>query len=101
MEFMLPIIAAAALCFAGAATADDDVGQSKMAKLVAAGKILPPDQLEAAALSKHPGGRIHKGEVEEKDRGYVYEAEITDNNGVEWDVDIDASNGMVLKDKRD
>ena len=32
---------------------------------------------------------------------YIYQVELRDGQGQEWDVDIDASTGDVLKDERD
>ncbi|MGB3598636.1 MAG: PepSY domain-containing protein, partial [Pseudomonas neustonica] len=32
---------------------------------------------------------------------YVYQVEILDGQGQEWDVDMDASNGEVLEHKQD
>ncbi|MGH8375897.1 MAG: PepSY domain-containing protein, partial [Pseudomonas sp.] len=33
--------------------------------------------------------------------GYEYEIELRDAKNVEWDVEIDASNGKVLENKQD
>ncbi|HEY0179673.1 MAG TPA: PepSY domain-containing protein [Dokdonella sp.] len=94
-------LAAAALAFGGAATAKD-LSTDEVAALVEQGKILPTEKLDAAALAKHPGASIEQGaEVERHRRGYVYEIEVTDPSGVEWDMDIDAATGKVLKDERD
>lgn len=93
--------ALAALVFSTALAATD-LNTTEVAALVAQGKILSGEKLNAAALAKHPGGVIEQGsEVEQHRRGYIYEVEITDANGAEWDMELDATTGAVLKNKRD
>lgn len=78
-----------------------DLTATEIAELVKAGTILSRDKLEAAALADYPGGRIEDGEVEKHRRGYVYEVEVIAANGEEWDLDVDATNGKVLKRDQD
>lgn len=79
-----------------------DVPPTELEALVKSGAVLPQDKLDAAALAKHPGGTVQPGgEVEKHRRGYVYEVEILDAQGVEWDIDVDAKTGTVLKNERD
>jgi uncharacterized membrane protein YkoI len=52
-------------------------------------------------LAKHPGGTIHETELEEEYGKYIYQVELRDNKGVEWDVEFDASTGQILKDHQD
>lgn len=95
------VLAAAALTLGIAAAARDHTGD-QVAALVKDGHILALGKLDAAALAQHAGGSIEQGaEVEQHRRGYVYEVEITDMHGVEWDLEIDAATDKVLKNGRD
>lgn len=92
----------AALALSCATASAKDLSADEVAALARQGKILPKEQLDAAALARHPGGTIEPGaEVEQHRRGYVYEVEVTDAKGVEWDLDIDATTGKILKNERD
>ena len=57
--------------------------------------------LNEAALALHPGGTIDDAELEEKGGRYIYEVEVYDAQGVEWDLDLDAATGEVLKNRKD
>lgn len=95
------VIAIAALTLAAGASAKD-LSADEVVALSKAGTILSKEKLDAAALAKHPGGKIEDGaEVEKHRRGYVYEVEVIDASGNEWDMDIDAANGRVLKNEQD
>jgi uncharacterized membrane protein YkoI len=85
-----------------AATNAKDLSADEVAALVKQGKLLSKEKLDAAAQAAHPGGSIKQGaEVEQHQRGYIYEVEVTDAKGAEWDLDIDAATGKILKDERD
>ena len=63
--------------------------------------MLPLDELRRRCCDKHHGGHVKKGEVEEHNGGYIYEAEVTDREGNDWDMDVDATTGLLLKDEKD
>ena len=88
------------LCSVGVASARD-VGPDESAKLQSAGSIQPLDQLDAVALARHPGGTITDTELDEEYGKHIYQVDITDKQGVEWDVELDAASGIVLKDHQD
>ena len=46
-------------------------------------------------------GTITDTELEQEYGKYVYKVEIRDADGAEWDVDLDAANGEILKSERD
>lgn len=95
------VVLSAGLALSSAAFAKD-VPPAEFEALVKSGAVLPKDKLDAAALAKHPGGTVQAGgEIEKHRRGYVYEVEVLDAQGVEWDLDIDAKTGEVLKNERD
>ena len=93
-------IAAAALLTAGIASADR-LSSTELEPLIKSGKILPLEILQKAAMEKHPGGRVTEGEIERRNGTYIYDVEVTDSDGKDWDMDIDASTGLLLKDDND
>jgi uncharacterized membrane protein YkoI len=78
-----------------------DIGPEEAAKLRAAGIIQAFEQLDAAALTRHPGAKINDTELDDEYGKHVYQVELTDAQGVDWDVDVDAATGNVLKDHQD
>jgi uncharacterized membrane protein YkoI len=93
--------AAAAALLAGGVASAGHLSPAELDPLVRSGRVLPLDELEAAALDKHHGGHVKKGEIEHKNGGYIYEAEVSDRSGNEWDMAIDATTGLLLKDEKD
>ena len=81
--------------------ASDDIGPDQAVKLLQDGVIKPFDALNATARAKHPGATLGETELEREYGRYVYKVELRDEQGVEWDVDIDAATGEVLDDRRD
>ena len=99
-NWLVSAAAAAALLVAGVASAGH-LSPAELDPLVKSGRVLPLDDLQAAVLDKHRGGHVKKGEVEQHTGGYIYEAEVTDRDGNDWDVDVDATTGLLLKDEKD
>ncbi len=64
--------------------------------------LISLDNAKAKALATRPG-LVKEVELDNRkyDKGWDYEFEIIDADGVEWDVDIDAKTGEVVKNKRD
>jgi uncharacterized membrane protein YkoI len=79
----------------------DDVGPDQAIKLRKEGKIQPFDKLDEVALAKHPGATVKETELEKKRNGYVYEVELRDTKGVEWEVKLDAASGKIISDQQD
>lgn len=100
-SWLVPIAGAAVLLAAGIANASDKLSPAELDPLVKSGRVLPLDALQDAALDKHHGGHVKKGEVQRHKDGYIYEVEVTDRNGNDWDMDIDATTGLLLKDEKD
>ncbi|OPA91616.1 peptidase [Pseudomonas fluorescens] len=63
--------------------------------------IVAFDQLEATALALHPGSTLLDTDLDEEYGKYVYEVEVRDSNGLEWDIELDALSGQVLKNHQD
>ena len=100
MKTLTALLTAATLTFA-AGLAQADVRVDEIPQLVKDGKIKSLEDLNRIALDLLPGATITKTELDNYFNGYEYEVELRDAKNVEWDVDIDASNGKVLKNKQD
>jgi uncharacterized membrane protein YkoI len=64
--------------------------------------LISLEEAKAKALAAKPGV-VKEVELENKkySKGWDYEVEIIDADGHEWDVDIDAKTGEVIKIKLD
>lgn len=91
----------AALLLAAPAMAGDDIGPDQALQLQQAGTIKPFDTLNQLALAKHAGAVIEETELENEHGNYIYEVELRDAQGVEWEIDINAATGEVLSERRD
>ena len=100
MKTLTALFTAATLTLS-AGLAQADVRVDQIQQLVKDGKIKPLEDLNKIALDLHPGATITKTELDNHFNGYEYEVELRDAKNVEWDVDIDASNGKVLENKQD
>lgn len=78
-----------------------DLGPDEALRLRDAGTIVSFEKLNATALARHPGSTIHETELEEEYGKYIYQVELRDAQGVEWDLELDAVSGQVLKDHQD
>ena len=97
----LPALFAALALTAAAGVAQADIGPDEVVRLHKAGTVMDFEKLNKLALDKHPGFTIHDTELENQAGRYVYQVELRDAKNVEWDVDLDAKTGEVLKDKQD
>lgn len=97
----LTALLATALIAATAGAQARDLGPDEALKLRDAGTIQSFEQLNAAAIAKHPGSTVEETELEEEYGRYVYQVELRDAQGVQWDLELDATNGQVLKDHQD
>ena len=78
-----------------------DLGPDEAIRLREAGTIQALDKLNQQALEQHPGGKIHETELEERTGRYVYQLEVIDAQGLEWDIEFDASTGALLHNHQD
>lgn len=95
------LFAAAVMGSAGLLHAGEDVGPDQVVKLVQSGTIKSFDQLNAAAMAKHPGATLSETELEQEFGRYVYKVELRDQAGLKWDVEVDATTGEVIRDRQD
>lgn len=77
--------------------------QSRVVKPVpvAASANISFEEAERIALEAVPGAKIESIERETEWGRLVYEVELLDQRGVEWDVVIDAADGKILEKKQD
>ncbi|RJG14589.1 peptidase [Pseudomonas cavernicola] len=101
MNTFTTLFLVAALAFAAGIAQARDLGPDEALKLRDAGTILSFEKLNAAAIAKHPGATVEETELEQEYGSYVYQAELRDAQGVQWDVELDATNGQILKDHQD
>ena len=100
MKTLTALFTAAALTLtAGLAQADVPVDQ--IPQLVKDGKIKPLKELNDIVLKLHPGATITDSDLDNHFNGYEYEVELRDTKNIEWDVDLNAATGEVLKNKQD
>jgi uncharacterized membrane protein YkoI len=98
---MKQLAAIAALTCLSVSLAFADVRVDEAAQLQQDGKIKPFSALNEIAMREHPGATITDTELEDAWGKYVYQVELRDAAGKEWDVDIDASTGQVLRSQQD
>ncbi|WP_260961933.1 PepSY domain-containing protein [Pseudomonas citri] len=78
-----------------------DLTADEAQKLQDAGTILSFEKLNATALAKHPGATVTDTELEAEYGKYVYQVELRDTEGIDWDLELDAVTGEVLKNHQD
>lgn len=101
MKKLTALFTAALIAGAAGAAQARDLGPDEALKLRDAGTIQSFEKLNAAALAQHPGATIEETELEEEYGRYIYQVEVRDTQGVQWDLELDATNGQILKNHRD
>jgi len=101
MKTLTALFTAAALTLTAGLAQADDVPVNQIPQLIKDGKIKPLEELNKVVLKLHPGATITDSDLDNHFNGYEYEVELRDAQGVEWDVDLNAATGEVLKNKKD
>ena len=101
MKKLTTLFAIAALTATACIAQARDLGPDEALKLRDAGTIQSFEKLNAAALAKHPGSVVEETDLEQENGRYIYELDLRDAQGVQWDLELDATNGQVLKDHQD
>lgn len=78
-----------------------DLGPDEALKLRDSGSIQSFEKLNELALAQHPGSIIRETELENEWGRYIYQLDVVDAKGVEWDVELDAATGEILKNHQD
>ncbi|MEX0950758.1 MAG: PepSY domain-containing protein [Gammaproteobacteria bacterium] len=73
-----------------------DADIDEIRRLKEAGSIMPLEDIIVKMRRDYPG-RIIEIELDEDDGLYVYEIEYVDDDGMVWDLELDARNGELLK----
>ncbi len=97
MKTLTTLLTAATLALGANLALAKDIGPDEALRLRDAGTIQSFEKLNEAALAKHP----EESELEEEYGRYVYQLELRDDKGVQWDLELDAKTGEVLKDQQD
>ncbi|MCY1292288.1 Peptidase propeptide and YPEB domain protein [compost metagenome] len=100
MKKLTALFAAAAIA-ATAAVQAHDLGPDEALRLRDAGTIQSFEKLNAAAIAKHPGSTVTESELEQEYGRYIYQVELRDPQGLRWDLELDATDGKILKDHQD
>jgi len=95
------LLAAVALTATAGVAQARDLGPDEALKLRDAGTIQSFEKLNEAALAEHPGGKLEDTELEEEYGRYLYQVEVRDAQNRKWDVELDATNGTILKNHQD
>ncbi|OAI92617.1 PepSY domain-containing protein [Pseudomonas putida] len=101
MKTFTALFAAATLALGANVALAKDVQPDQVVKLVQSQQIQSLDVLKQKALEQHAGSTVTDSELEEEYGRYIYKVELRDAQNVEWDVDLDAKTGEVLKNERD
>ncbi len=101
MKLIKPTLLLAALLSSTALVQAKDVSLDEAIKLREAGSIQAFDKLNALALAQHPGAQVQDTELENQMGRYVYQIELRDAQGLEWDMELDAATGEILKNQQD
>jgi uncharacterized membrane protein YkoI len=101
MKTLTALFTAAALTLTAGLAQAKDVPVDQIPQLVKDGKIKPLEELNQIVMKLHPGATITDSDLDNHTTLYEYEVEIKDAQGVEWDVDLNAATGEVLKNKKD
>jgi uncharacterized membrane protein YkoI len=86
---------------AAATVSARDLSPDEARQLRATGVIEALHKLKQTALAQHPGGRLAGSELEWSYGRYLYQADVLDAQGRHWEVELDASNGAILKNHQD
>lgn len=78
-----------------------DLDQDEALRLRREGLILPLEQLLEQAMQRYPGARLLEAELEQEHGRYIYEIELLTADGVARELELDAADGRLLKDKKD
>lgn len=90
----LPLLAALlVIMICGVARPEEDHDRAR--NLREKGKILPLEEIVRRAQERQPG-KLLEAELEKEEGRLIYKVEILDEDGIVWDLTIDAKSGELL-----
>ncbi|MBZ9784354.1 PepSY domain-containing protein [Pseudomonas sp. REP124] len=101
MKTLTALFAAATLTLGAGFAQAADVPVDQIPQLVKAGTIKPLEELNQIIMKLHPNSTITDSDLDKHTDRYEYETELTDAQGVKWEVELNAATGEVLKNKKD
>lgn len=101
MKALTALFATAALALSANVALAKDVQPDEVVKLVQSQQIQSLDALKQKAAAQHAGATVTDSELENEYGRYIYKVELRDAQNVEWDVDLDAKTGEILKNAKD
>ena len=101
MKILTALFTASLIAMTASLAHARDLGPDEALRLRDAGTIVSFEKLNATALARHPGAKITQTELEEEYGKYIYQIELRDPQGIEWDMELDAVSGQLLKDHQD
>lgn len=101
MKTRITLMTAAALAMTANLLHAKDLGPDEALRLRDSGVIQSFEKLNAVALAAHPGSIITDTELESEYGKYVYQVELRDTKGIEWDLELDAVTGQIDKNHQD
>lgn len=76
----------------------DDILEARQVARMA--NLIDPDRAMEIALAEKPGV-MTDFDLDHERKGWIYEIEIVDAQGVEWEIELEGVTGKVIKVKRD
>ena len=96
-DMLRPRIIIGALLLGGLIfSAQADFSHQQARELVAAGEILPLQQI-LDQLEKEQPGRVLEVELDREYGGYIYEIELLDEQGRVWELEFNAESGELIE----
>lgn len=80
---------------------DEDLPAATIAAWQQSGQVLPFSQLNAAVIARHPGSEVDHAAIDRIGDRLLYQASLTDPNKMQWFVELDARNAMMVTDKQE
>ena len=98
-----PSLIASILSLAGTMigyTATISVDPNQAVELVKEDKIQPFEQLNRFVFTKHANATMETSKLESEYGHYTY-VELRDAQGIQWEVELDPTNGKIIRDQQD
>ncbi|MBF0175766.1 MAG: PepSY domain-containing protein [Magnetococcales bacterium] len=95
LPFLLPV-----LCMLHPVIGQTDDDHEDVRRLVQAGIILPLEKILKASQN-FQRGRLLEVKLKRRHGGYIYELELVTQQGIVWELEFDATNGVLLEQEKE